>query len=180
MEINYHEYWKKKTVALTGFVHFMHICHLFQTRPNTLCLLHETKDFLYENIKKLFNCCYFDIVIDIFEILLKYALLDRSCHVYGEGNQQTGLQGLLLQNYQHYHFHHILHLSKLPYQEQDLRAAQETTISPFWCTIKRCQTWFLLHCFGSGCQQIKHYLKEESFSREKGPARSTDGEEGAR
>lgn len=97
----------------------------------------------------------------------------------GEGNQQTGLQGLLLLNYQHQHFHHILHLSKLPYQQHDLKAVQETTISAFWRTIKRCQTRFLLHCFGSACQRIKHYLKEEPFSREKGLARFTDDEEGA-
>lgn len=52
----------------------------------------------------------------------------------------------------------------------------ETTICAFWRTIKRCQTWFLLHCFGSGCQRFKDYLKEDSFSEEKKPARFADGD----
>lgn len=52
----------------------------------------------------------------------------------------------------------------------------ETTIWAFWRTIKRCQTWFLLHCFGSGCQRFKDYLKEGSFSKEREPARFTDGD----
>lgn len=64
--------------------------------------------------------------------------------------------------------HHILHWTKLPYQQQDLKAVQDDTTSALWHTIKRCQTWFLLHCFGLGCQRIKHYLKEDLFRREKG------------
>lgn len=111
------------------------------------------------------------------QIEFKHALVEESCHVFEKRNQQTELQGIR-PNYQHHHFHHILHLSKLPYQQRDLKAAQETTISAFWHTIKRCQTWFLLHCFGSGCQRIKHYLKEDSFSREKRPARFTDARRG--
>lgn len=163
--------------------------HLLLITMNTRARsFQKIKDFLCESI--LVKRKPFAIVAPVFilpnnkcdllkQTLFKYVLLEELWHVYGEGNQQTGLQGPLLLNYQHHHFHHILRLSKLPYQQHDLKAVLETTISAFWRTIKRCQTRFLLHCFGSGCQRIKHYLKEDSFSREKGPARFTDGEEGA-
>lgn len=152
---------------------------------NTLCSFHAHLLFVINLTVHIHSWVFIICAIFIFAPttaihLNKYRVTARLSrrHVlsFGEGSQQTGLQGL---NYQHQHFHHVLHLSKLPYQQQDLKAAQETTISAFWCTIKRCQTRFLLHCFGSGCQRIKHYLKEDSFSREKQAARFTDGKAGA-
>lgn len=177
---------KKEKLLLPGLVHFMHICHLFQLTMNScVCWSKEIKDFpVWKHLVENKTCGATLIFTNnesnlLKQILFEQALREESWHVYGAGNQQTGLEGPLQLNYQHHHFHHILHWSKLPYQQHDLKAVQGTTISAFWRTIKRCQTRFLLHCFGSGCQRIKHYLKEDSFSREKGPARFTDGEEGA-
>lgn len=95
-------------------------------------------------------------------------------------NRQSRLQGPHGLNYQHYHFHHILQLTLLLYQQLDLSAVLQTTISAFWHTIKRCHTRLLRRCFGSCCQLIKHYLKEVFLAKGSSqPGSLTDSEEGA-
>lgn len=95
-------------------------------------------------------------------------------------NRQSRLQGPHGLNYQHYHFHHILGVTLLLYQQLDLSAVLQTTISAFWHTIKRCHTRLLRRCVGSCCQLIKHYLKEVFLAKGSSqPGSLTDSEEGA-
>ena len=56
-----------------------------------------------------------------------------------------------------------------------ISTGRRAAILLFWHTIKRCQTWFILQCFGSACQRIKHYLKEASFKQRTPLARPHDG-----
>lgn len=159
MEINYCECCKKHNHA-----HFL-LAHLL-----FVCLSQEIKD-LWENI--LLTMTPLAFLWSIKANWNKCCFNRQCCRSHtGEpaGTPSSELWAPPL--------HHILHWTRLPYQQRDLKAVQDDTTSAFWRTIKRCQTWFLLHCFGLGCQRIKHYLKEGLFRRVRGPCRFTDSDEG--
>lgn len=177
MEINYHAF-RKNHCQLPGIYSSDAVCSAALWTPA------DIKDSPCEKPFQLLRLLISNLLTLKMIWWNKHCLnlhLNMTNHVMFKERGTSGLDSgdFCYKTHQQQYFHHILHLSKLPYQQHDLKAVQETTICAFWRTIKRCQTWFPLHCFGSGCQRIKHYLKEDSFSREKGLARFTGGDEGA-
>lgn len=70
----------------------------------------------------------------------------RNLVIFMSGTMSTlDSGGFRALNRQQHHFHPILHLSKLPYQQQRSASCPRTTISAFWHTIKRCQTRVFLY-----------------------------------
>lgn len=99
--------------------------------------------------------------------------------MFAEGNQRTGLEGLLL-NCQHHHFHHILHSSKLPYQQHDLKADQGTTISAFSdAQLKDVKLGFFYTVLVQAVSASNIILKRTHLAEKRNRARFTNAEEGA-
>lgn len=170
VEINYHECSKKHNHA-----HFL-LAHLLFPLNLDVCLSQGIKDLCENSLLTMTPLAF------LWRIKVDWNKHGFDRHCCGTAllreSSEYNPEDIVLLNYINTTTHHILHWTKLPYQQRDLKPVQDDTTSALWHTNKRCQTWFLLHCLGLCCQRIKHYLKEHLFQRERRPSSFTDSDEG--